>query len=34
MRAASRYEHFIQVKPPLSPSTPAIDDLFAGVPVP
>ena len=28
--AASRYEHFIQVEPPLTPPAKPIDDLFAG----
>ncbi len=32
--ASTRYEHFIQVQPPLSPSTPAADDLFATLPDP
>jgi LmbE family N-acetylglucosaminyl deacetylase len=29
---STRYEHFIQVEPPLAPPTPPIDDLFAGLP--
>lgn len=30
--ASTRYEHFIQVQPPLSPPSPPSDDLFAGLP--
>jgi mycothiol S-conjugate amidase len=32
MRAAGRYEHFIQVEPPPTPPPAPIDDLFAGLP--
>jgi mycothiol S-conjugate amidase len=32
--ASTRYEHFIQVQPPLSPVPSSIDDLFAGLPDP
>lgn len=31
MRAAGRYEHFIQAQPPLAPPAVPIDDLFAGL---
>jgi LmbE family N-acetylglucosaminyl deacetylase len=31
MRAANRYEHFIQAGPPLAPPPSPIEDLFAGL---